>query len=332
MKTPLEWLADYVDLPESLDELLYRLTMSGTEIEDVVTLGDDWQDVVVGRVVSVEVPPGSKHLSVATIDIGECTLVAVTGAPNISVGQKVPVVRIGGLVPRGPDGGPFVLQPREMLGITGEAMVLSERELGMSDEHTGILALPDEAELGRPLGEVLGGTVLDVEAKGRTDEMSMVGVAREVSAVTREPLCDPDTSVPVMVRTERGAGASIEVADPDLCSRYSALRIDGIEIGPSPRWLSRRLESAGVRSINNVVDVTNYVMLELGQPLHAFDYAAIPTGSDGLGSLSYDAPDRAKLLSLSTAWSVRWRRILCLSRTGRAPRGSPESWAAARAR
>ena len=278
MKIPLRWLADYVELPPSLDDLVERLTMSGTEVEDIIVQGEAWQDVIVATVKTVEIPPGSKHLSVVSLDLGSETVLAVTGAPNIASGQKVPVVKLGGTIPRGPDGEPFVLQPRPMMGITGEAMVLSERELGLSEEHSGILVLPDAAVPGQLLADILGEAVLDVDAKGRTDESSVLGVAREVAAVSGAELRQPDTSQDDSVRVVDQPSATVEVLDADLCPRYSAVRIDGITVGPSPHWMSERLEAAGVRSISNIVDVTNFVMLELGQPLHAFDYATIPDG------------------------------------------------------
>lgn len=279
MKAPLRWLADYVDLPPDLDELTHRLIMSGTEVDDVIRLGDDWDGIVVGQVAELERPPGSKHLSVARVAIAGRTITAVTGAPNIAVGQRVPVALIGGTVPVGPEGAPFVLKPRPMMGITGDGMVLSERELGISQEHAGILVLPATAPVGVPLDQVLGGVVLDVEAKGRTDELAILGVAREIAAVTGRDLREPDTSRPGSTRTSPQPSAVVRVEAPDLCPRFSVIRVDGVSIGPSPHWLAARLEAAGVRAINNVVDVTNYVMLELGQPLHAYDGAAVPNAT-----------------------------------------------------
>lgn len=279
MKVPLSWLADYVDLPESIDDLVHRLTMSGTEVEEVQRIGQDWSDVTIGLVTSLSRPEGSKTLQVATLDIGERTLRAVTAAPNIAVGQRVPLVPVGGTVPVGPQGSPAVLEPRTMMGITGEAMVLSARELGISGDHAGILVLPEDVTPGASLAGVMAETVLDISVgANRADEMSILGVAREVAAMTRVPLREPDLSEPGSLQHESSPGIGIEVVDPDLCPRYCALRIEGVSVGASPPWLARRLESAGVRSVNNIVDVTNYVMLELGQPLHAFDSAAVPEG------------------------------------------------------
>jgi len=132
MKVPLSWLKEYVDLPESIDNLVYRLTMSGTEIEDVIRIGEHWQDVTVGLVAHLEKPPGSTRLHVAKIEVNGADITAVTAAPNIEVGQKVALVRVGGTIPCDEEGEPFVLQPREMMGVTGDAMVLSSRELGLS--------------------------------------------------------------------------------------------------------------------------------------------------------------------------------------------------------
>ena len=279
MKVPLDWLADYVDIPESIDDLCHRLTMSGTEIEDVVVVGERWQDVIVGLVNNLVKPPESTRLNVATIDLGDRQIIAVTAAPNIEVGQKVALVRVGGTVPCDEEGEPFVLQPREMLGITGDAMVLSARELGMSGEHAGILVLPQDTPIGVPLASILGQTTLDIAVTAnRPDEMSVLGVAREVAAVSNSDLREPDLSEPTSVTTLNQPSASVRVDDAALCPRYSALRIDGVQVGPSPEWLIAKLEAAGVRPINNVVDVTNFVMFEMGQPLHAFDYANLPDG------------------------------------------------------
>jgi phenylalanyl-tRNA synthetase beta chain len=275
VKAPLEWLSEYCDVPESIDDLAYRLTMSGSEIEDVIRAGENWQDVVVGRVDSLERPKGSRTLHVAQLNLGSSTCIAVTAAPNIEVGQRVPLVRIGGVVPTGPDGEQFVLKPKPMMGITGEAMVLSARELGLSDEHSGILVLDEDVELGAQLSTVLGGAVLDIGVTAnRPDEMSMVGIAREVAALSRTVLREPDTTIPDELDGPLVA-PKVTVLDQDLCRRYTAVVIQGIRVGESPSWMRKRLEAAGVRGINNVVDVANYVMLELGQPLHAFDLEAL---------------------------------------------------------
>lgn len=272
MKAPLRWLAQYVDLPDSIEDLVERLTLSGTEIEDVIRTGEHWDDVVIGRVVRLERPPGSNRLYAATLDVGQETLLGVTAAPNIEEGQKVPVVRVGGIVPRGPEGEPFVLQPRTMMGIAGEAMVLSARELNISDEHAGILELSDDAPVGAPLSSIMAETTLDVGVTAnRPDEMSMLGIAREIAATTGTELRAPDLAQQNAVGQSPSLSASVEVLDPDLCPRYTALRVEGVRVRPSPEWLVERLESAGMRSINNVVDATNFVMLELGEPLHAFD-------------------------------------------------------------
>jgi phenylalanyl-tRNA synthetase beta chain len=277
MRVPLSWLQDYVDLPDSIDDLVYRLTMSGTEIEDVIRIGEHWEDVTVGRVAQLERPPGSARLHVAKIEVDGGEITAVTAAHNIAIGQKVALVRVGGTIPCDEEGEPFVLQPREMMGITGGAMVLSSRELGMSNEHAGILVLPDDTPTGVPLASILGTTTLDVAVSAnRPDEMSIVGVAREVAAVTATTLREPDISEPQDIRKTSEPSAQVRVEDPDLCPRYSALRVDGVRVSPSPEWLVAKLEAAGVRSINNIVDVTNFVMFEMGQPLHAFDYEDLP--------------------------------------------------------
>ncbi len=279
MKVPLSWLSDYVDLPESIEDLAYRLIMTGTEVDSIVTPSKDWQDVFIARVTSLEKPKGSERVQKAMLDIGEHTIVAMTAAPNIAVGQRVPFVRVPGVVPRGPEGEPYVLQPKPMFGITGEAMILSERELGLSEAHAGILVLPEDAPLGKPLSLLMGQAVLDVAVQAnRGDQMSLLGIAREVAAATNVALREPALDEPRNVQHVDEPSAQVEVMDFGLCQRYAALRISGVTVGDSPAWLSARVEAAGLRSINNIVDATNFVMLELGQPLHAFDYDRLAGG------------------------------------------------------
>lgn len=272
MKMSLKWLADYVDLTLSPQELAFRLTMAGTEVGGVHETGGAWDQVVVGRVAELKKHPNADRLLLATVDVGERQLTVVTGAPNLEPGQKVPFAYLGARLIDGHTGKPTTLKPRDMRGITSEGMVCSEKELGLSDDHTGIMVLPDDAPVGRPLREYLGDVILDLElTPNRPDCLGVVGVAREVAALTgqrvREPAIDyPEAGPPVETL------ARVAIADPDRCRRFTASVIQNVTIGPSPQWLQERLLAAGMRPINNVVDITNFVMLELGQPLHAYDY------------------------------------------------------------
>jgi len=282
MKVPLSWLADYVDLDIPVDELAHRLTMAGIKVEGIERIGADWDDVITGHVIAIEPHPSSrKPLHVATVDVGGKTITVVTGAQNVGLGDKAPVVLVGGSVPHGPEGGPMLIEPRPMAGIVSEGMLASARELGISDEHSGIYILPPDTAVGVPLRTVLGDDVLDIETQpNRPDTLSIIGIAREVAAITEQQLTLPDLdAVTGDITFVEEPGVGVEVTAPDLAPRYTAQRIDGVSVRPSPFWLVRRLQEAGVRPINLLVDLTNYVMLEFGQPLHAFDSRDIEGGT-----------------------------------------------------
>ncbi|HEX8919813.1 MAG TPA: phenylalanine--tRNA ligase subunit beta, partial [Chloroflexota bacterium] len=275
MRVPLQWLADFVDLEIDVDELAHRLTMAGLKVEAIERIGADWQDVVVGQVVELEPHPRStKPLHVTRVSLSsDHQVTIVTGAQNVKLHAKVAVVPVGGLLPHGPDGRPIVIESRPMVGITSHGMLASEYELGISDEHSGIMILPDHAEVGTPLRSLLGDDVLDIETNpNRPDTLSIIGIAREVAAVTEQQVRLPDPTVMgANVERVNRESVPVEIDAPDLCPRYSALRIEGLSVSASPDWIVRRLELCKVRSINLPVDLTNYVMLEWGQPMHAFD-------------------------------------------------------------
>ena len=279
MKVPLRWLSQYVDLTLPPDELAHRLTMAGAEVEQVERSGGDWQDVVVGEVRSVDPHPNADKLRLASVDYGaDQPLTVVCGAPNVAVGQRVAFALAGARLIDARSGEPRKLRKSKIRGVESAGMVCSPRELGISDEHEGILALETDAPLGTPLQDVLGEAVLDITpTPNRPDHFSVLGIAREVAALTgaavREPAIDYEEVAPAV--TER---TSVEIADPDLCPRYAAIVIDGVTVGASPDWLQQALLASGMRPINNVVDVTNYVLLETGQPLHAFDQETLHEG------------------------------------------------------
>jgi len=262
MRIPYEWLKDYVDMTLAPEELAHELTMHGLEVEHVEY---PWPGVVTAEIVHLERIKGSDHLSATRVTTGEEELSVVCGAPNIKLHDKVPLARVGAKV------GDVTIAEKRAMGVLSQGMLCSPRELGMSDDHAGILILPKDTPLGVPLGKLLGDAVIDLDIKAhRGDLFSQVGVAREVAAFTRGALRPP--VVEVNESGEPAASAmKLEVRDPDLCPRYTARVVRGVRVGPSPEWMQRRLTAAGMRPINNVVDVTNYVMLELGQPLHAFD-------------------------------------------------------------
>ena len=277
MKVPLSWLKEYVDVTVPVEELARRLTMSGTEVAEVATIGG-WKSCYVGLVTSVERHPNADRLTLCSVDIGNETMQVVCGAPNVAQGQKIAFARVGAELFNTHSGKVEALKAARIRGVVSEGMICSERELGIGDDHAGIVVLPEDAPVSTPLADYLGDQVLDLEVTpNRPDCLSILGVAREVAALTGVEVREPDSSY-----VEEGdpveSRVSVEIADPDLCPRYTATLISGIVVGPSPQWLQDRLARAGMRPINNVVDVTNYVMLEYNQPLHAFDFETLKGG------------------------------------------------------
>jgi phenylalanyl-tRNA synthetase beta chain len=275
MRVPLGWLREWIDLPGE-EELCERLTLAGLEIEEVLRAGPDLSAIVVGHVLERRQHPNADRLSLCRVDVGGPEpLSVVCGAPNVAQGQKVAVAVPGVTLPDGTK-----LKKSKIRGETSEGMICSARELGLSDEHAGILVLDAAARVGTPLPEVLraGDTILDLEiTPNRGDWVSMLGMAREVRALfggeIRMPLAEPHEG-------PRAAADDVRIAidAPDGCARYVGRVVRGVRVGPSPEWLAKRLEAAGMRSINNVVDATNLVLLEYGQPLHAFDLATLRGG------------------------------------------------------
>ncbi len=263
MKAPYSWLKEYVDITLSPEELAERLTLAGLEVDRVEY---PWPNIITAEITWLQKVKGSDHLSATRVWTGREELSVVCGAPNIKLHDKVPLARVGAKV------GDIVIAEKRAMGVLSQGMLCSPRELGLSDDHEGIFILPKDTPVGIPFGKLMGDAVIDLDIKAhRGDLFCTVGIAREIAAFTGERLREPETAV-----KEKGAAASkllkVEVRDPELCPRFTARVIRGVKIGPSPAWMAERLTAAGMRPINNVVDVTNYVMLELGQPLHAFDY------------------------------------------------------------
>jgi phenylalanyl-tRNA synthetase beta chain len=272
MKVSLKWLRDYVDIKLTPEELAERLTMAGLEVKGIQTIGGTWDNVVIGEVIAVSPHPNADRLKLATVDLGTGQITVVCGAQNIGPGQRVPFARVGARLIDGHTGEVISLRAAKIRGVASEGMVCSEKELGISDSHEGILVLSPEAPVGEPLGAYLGDVNFDLDVTpNRPDCLSVIGIAREIAALTGGPLRLPQIHYEELEKSV-DSFASVDIADSDLCLRYCASLITGIKIAPSPSWLQQRLNSCGMRPINNVVDVTNYVMLEYGQPLHAFDY------------------------------------------------------------
>ncbi|MFH1002811.1 MAG: phenylalanine--tRNA ligase subunit beta [Chloroflexota bacterium] len=300
MKVPLKWLRDYVEIRLTPAEIADRLTMAGTEIGGMTATGGDWDRMVVGQITAVGPHPNADRLHLVTINIGPEQPTVVCGAPNLTVGDKVVFAPVGARLTDPHSGQVVTLKTAKIRGVESSGMACSEKELGISDNHEGIMVLSPEAPVGTPLTEYLGDTVLDAEVTpNRADCLSITGIAREVAALTGQAVRLPDLGYP-----ETGPAitevVSVEIADPDLCRRYCASLVTGIRVGESPPWLQQRLLACGMRPINNVVDITNYVMLEYGQPLHSFDYHQVSGGkivvrraAAGEVLVSLDGVDRA---------------------------------------
>ncbi len=275
MKAPLKWLKDYVDIEISNEELSDKLTLAGLEVSDIQVIGGSWDKVVVGKILEIKPHPNADRLRLATVDMGKGNQTVVCGAPNLVVGDNIAFAFAGAKLIDGHTGKTEELKPAKIRGVESSGMVCSEKELGLSENHEGILVLPADFEVGKPLKDYLGDAIFDIDiTPNRADCLSIMGIAREIAALTGKPFKMPDLSYPESDKPVESY-ASVEIEAPDLCPRYCATIIEDITIGPSPRWMQDRLIACGARPINNMVDVTNYVMLEFGQPLHSFDYKQV---------------------------------------------------------
>ncbi|MFP5342344.1 MAG: phenylalanine--tRNA ligase subunit beta [Candidatus Limnocylindria bacterium] len=274
MRVPLSWLRDYVDIDLEPEALAERLTLLGMEVKGIERWGADWRNVVVGELLTVERHPQADRLSLTTVTLGSGEpLEIVCGATNIAPGQRVPVALPGAVLP-----GDRRIERTRKMGVVSNGMLCSGDELRLTADGDGILILDAAAPLGAPLADLYGDVVLDVDVKpNRGDALSLVGLAREVSAVTGAPLRFPPTDPP-----ETGADIagllSVVVEDAEGCPRFVGRHVRGVTVGPSPDRVQMRLIAAGQRPVSNVVDVSNYVMLELGKPIHTFDAAAVRDG------------------------------------------------------
>lgn len=305
MLVPLSWLAEYVDLPADPASLVDRLTLAGLEATSVQVFGKptppglrvkqadaglvwDADKVVVAKVLKIEKHPNADKLKLVTMDYGGVEKTVVTGAPNIAVGDSGMKVVLGnaGTVyyTEAKDGSrtTATLVPKDLRGIMNDAMVMSDYELGISEDHEGIIILDDDdPKPGTPIVDLLGDIVVELDILPNMARcLALLGIAREVAALTDGTIREPDLTTPTAKEPVEGK-VKVEIADTKLCPRYSAAIIRNVTIGPAPRWLRTRLRYAGMRPISNVVDITNFVMLEYGQPLHAFDYDVLVKRAGG---------------------------------------------------
>lgn len=280
MQVSIKWLKDYIDFTETPEQLADKLTMAGIPVENVVDPGEGLEKVVTGRIEKLEPHQNSDHLQICTMNVGLAeNIIIVTGAQNVAKGQVVPVAMVGAHLPNG-----MKISKGKLRGVASNGMLCSAQELKLDleklpeEQKTGIFILPSDTPVGIPAKDVLGlnDVVLEFElTANRADCFSVFGLVREIAAITGNKPHFPEIKVNEDDNTKLNDIFSVEIADPDLCSRFSTRMLKNVKIGPSPEWMQQRLEGAGIRSINNVVDVTNFVMIELGHPMHAYDYDKI---------------------------------------------------------
>lgn len=280
MQVSIKWLKDYIDFTETPEQLADKLTMAGIPVENVVDPGEGLEKVVTGRIEKLEPHQNSDHLQICTMNVGLAeNIIIVTGAQNVAEGQVVPVAMVGAHLPNG-----MKISKGKLRGVASNGMLCSAQELKLDleklpeEQKTGIFILPSDTPVGIPAKDVLGlnDVVLEFElTANRADCFSVFGLVREIAAITGNKPHFPEIKVNEDDNTKLNDIFSVEIADPDLCSRFSTRMLKNVKIGPSPEWMQQRLKGAGIRSINNVVDVTNFVMIELGHPMHAYDYDKI---------------------------------------------------------
>ena len=282
MLVSVKWLRDYVDIDMDVKEFADMMTMTGTKMETVEYFGEDIENVVVGKILEIEPHPNADKLIVTKVDAGEKVLQIVTGAKNVSVGDYIPLAIHGAKLPGG-----IKIKKGKLRGEVSEGMMCSSEELGIDEKYVedykknGIYLLDYEEsyETGKDVKEVLGinDAVIDFElTSNRPDCRCVIGIAREAAVTLGEKIKYPEINV--KEECDEDIDFKIEIENPELCRRYAARVVKDVKIAPSPYWMQRRLVEAGVRPINNIVDITNYVMLEMGQPMHAFDINQIGTG------------------------------------------------------
>lgn len=309
MKVSLKWLSEYVEIPADLKAFCDRLDLTGTGVEGVEIAGATYDKVVVGQIVEKKAHPDSDHMWVCQVSVGENNLgkdgkpeplQIVCGAQNFNEGDKIPVALVGA------EFGDFKIKKSKLRGVVSNGMNCSERELGLGSDHDGIMILPADAPVGEPFADYmkLNDKILDLEiTPNRPDCLSMKGMAREVGAMYErdfiDPLDDPIFNLGENQDLEPTADSvEVTISDPARCDRYTARVIENVKVGSSPDWLAQRVTAAGARSINNIVDATNYILFLLGQPLHAFDYDKLASKDGKVHIIVRPAEDGEKFTTL----------------------------------
>ncbi|SMO88536.1 phenylalanine--tRNA ligase subunit beta [Gracilimonas mengyeensis] len=278
MKVSYNWLNEFIDLPLSPEETAEKLTLIGLEVEEIEEHGSTLDGVIVGEVLEVREHPNADRLQVCDVNLGDSKTQIVCGAKNVAAGQKVPVATVGSTLPVKLDDGNYLkIKKAKLRGEVSEGMICAEDELGLGHDHSGIMVLDGDLEVGVPISEVFDlyqDTIIDIAiTPNRPDATCHLGVARDLAAALNLELKKPEVSEGTAV--QESDDITIKIENAEKCHRYVGKMVKGVEIKESPSWLRNKLEAIGVRPVNNVVDVTNYVMFELGQPLHAFDYTTI---------------------------------------------------------
>jgi len=275
MQVSLRWLRDYVDITMSPEELADKLTMAGLEVDAITEVSPGFSDVVVAKILAMSPHPKSDKLWLCQVTTGEHTVPVVCGAPNMKPGDVVPLAKVGATIPGG-----YTIKSSRLRGELSEGMLCSDEELGIGEDATGLMILPDTLPLGEDLAKALD--LMDVTfdigvTPNRADCLSIIGIAREIAAITGQKLRYPTIEFSEGNEDIRNL-TSVQILNSDLCPRYTCRMIKNVTIKPSPSWMRLRLEAVGLRAINNAVDVTNFVMMEFGQPLHAFDFRYLEEG------------------------------------------------------
>jgi phenylalanyl-tRNA synthetase beta chain len=310
MKVSQNWLKQYVDFRFTAEQFTEKLSMLGLEVEGYENLANKYDKFVVGEVLERSKHPNADRLSICKVNIGSTVQEVVCGAPNVAPGQKVAVALVGAIIPQNqhdPDGKQFILERAKIRGVESNGMICSEQELGLGTDSDGILVLDAKAKVGIPLAKYLRQTDIIYEigiTPNRPDCLSHLGVAREIGVLVNKKIKYPKITFKES-KTRASKLAKVEIIDKKKCPRYSARVLRNVKIGPSPQWLQDILTSVGVRPINNVVDVTNYVLMEYGHPLHAFDYdkltghkIIVKTAQEGEKFVTLDGKERT--LNLET--------------------------------
>lgn len=303
MIVSLKWLKDYIDLDGiSTETIVEKLTTSGSEVDEVIDKNSEFRNIVVGYVENVEKHPNADRLSVCKVSDGNETYNVVCGAPNVKAGQKIPFAKVGAIIPNGK----FEIKKTKIRGEESFGMICAEDELGISDDHDGIMVLNENVKIGTPLSEALklDDIILDIAiTPNRADSLSHVGIARDLSAIFNRELEPPGISLDYEVTTKNDF-AEVIIENEIGCPRYSAVVVKNVEVKESPDWLKEKLTNIGLRPINNIVDVTNFVLHEIGQPLHAFDLntlagnkIVVKNSKPGSKFITLDSKERSMLQS-----------------------------------